>query len=171
MEADKNAKTEPAPIPLANAWAILTLQEVEKRPFSYQPSIPITTPATVKQTMEVSTKPSKPTARHTKNHAKQKVRTSKGGTRPTTNHQCMDKAVRIINERISYSYVSEQDKTVLFIQSMPTSKPQTQHQQTEEEQMDDALETIHIALIGEISLLRKISIGNTRLVHALKKII
>ena len=36
--------------------------------------------------------------------------------------------------------------------------------------MDDALETINIALTGATSLLRKISIGNTRLVQALKKI-
>ena len=36
--------------------------------------------------------------------------------------------------------------------------------------MDDVLETMHIALSGARSLLRKISTGNTRLVHALKKI-
>ena len=36
--------------------------------------------------------------------------------------------------------------------------------------MDDVLETIHIALSGATSLFRKISTGNTRLVHALKKI-
>ena len=35
--------------------------------------------------------------------------------------------------------------------------------------MDDILETIHIALSGETSLLRKIYTGSTRLVHALKK--
>ena len=62
---------------------------------------------------------------NTKNHPEQKVGTSKGGTRPTTNHQCMDKAVRTINEGISYSYVSEQDKTVSFIQSMPTNQQAT----------------------------------------------
>ena len=38
------------------------------------------------------------------------------------------------------------------------------------EQMDDVLETIHIALSGTTSLPRKISTGNTRLVHALNKI-
>ena len=36
--------------------------------------------------------------------------------------------------------------------------------------MDDVLETIHIALSGATSPLRKISTGNTRVVHALKKI-
>ena len=55
-----------APIQLANAWDTFTEQEVEKRNFSCQPSIPITTPATIKQTMEVSTKQSKPTARNQK---------------------------------------------------------------------------------------------------------
>ena len=45
-----------------------------------------------------------------------------------------------------------------------------QSQQTEEEQMDDILETIHIALSGATSLRMNISTGNTRLVHALKKI-
>ena len=41
-------------------------------------------------------------------------------------------------------------------QCQPISKPQTQHQQTE--------------VSGAKSLLRKISTGNTRLVHTLKKI-
>ena len=59
---------------------------------------------------------------NTKNNAEQKVRTSKGGTRPTTNHQCMDKADRAINEGFSCSYVSEHNKTVPFIQSMPTKQ-------------------------------------------------
>ena len=47
---------------------------------------------------------------------------------------------------------------------------QAQTQQTEEEQMDDVLETIHIALTGATSLLMRISTGDTRLVPALKKI-
>ena len=85
--------------------------------------------------------------------------------------RCMDKPVRTINEGISCSYVSEPDKTVPFSQSRPNNhQPTTQHQQTEEEHMDDVLETIHIALSGGTSLLRKISTGNTRLVHAFKKI-
>ena len=46
----------------------------------------------------------------------------------------------------------------------------TPTKQTEEEQMDNVLETIHIALSGATSLLKKISTGNIRLVHALKKI-
>ena len=36
--------------------------------------------------------------------------------------------------------------------------------------MDDVLETMHIALSGTTSLLRKIYTGNTHLVHARKKI-
>ena len=59
---------------------------------------------------------------NTKNNAEQKVRTSKGGTRPTTNHQCMDKAVRTINEGISCSYVSE---PVPFRQTIPTNQQVT----------------------------------------------
>ena len=55
-------------------------------------------------------------------------------------------------------------------QCQPISKPQTQHQQTEEEQLDDVLETMHIALTAATSLLRRISTGNTRLEPALKKI-
>ena len=62
---------------------------------------------------------------NTKNHAEQKVRISKGGSRPTTIHQSMYKAVRTINEGISYSYVSEQAKTVPSIQSMPTNQQAT----------------------------------------------
>ena len=59
------------------------------------------------------------------NNAEQKVGKGKGGTRPTTKHQCMDKAVRTINERFSGSYVSEQDKTVPFSQSMPINQQAT----------------------------------------------
>ena len=60
-----------------------------------------------------------------KNNTEQKIRTSNGGTRPTTIHQCMDKAVRTINEGISCSYVSEPDKTAPFRQSMPTNQQAT----------------------------------------------
>ena len=55
-------------------------------------------------------------------------------------------------------------------QCQSISKPQTQHQQTEEDHMDDVLETIHIALTGATSLYRKISTGNTHLVPAPRKI-
>ena len=44
-------------------------------------------------------------------------------------------------------------------QCQPISKPQTPHQQTEEEQMDDLLETKHIALSNKTSLLRNILPG------------
>ena len=68
IEADKKAKTAPAsqrttqkqdsrkpdPIPLANAWATLIVQEVENGPFM-QTINSITKPTTIKQTMEVST--------------------------------------------------------------------------------------------------------------------
>ena len=66
--------------------------------------------------------------------------------------------------RTKRSFSGPQDK-----QSRPVSRIQTKQQQNEE-QMDDVLETIQIALSGATSLLRKISTGNTRLVPALKKI-
>ena len=50
----------------------------------------------------------------TKISAEQEVRNEKGGNQPTTNHQCMDKAICTINEGISCSYVSEPNKTVIF---------------------------------------------------------
>ena len=49
-------------------------------------------------------------------------------------------------------------------------KPRTQHQQNKEEQMDDVLETINIAIPEEISLIRNITTGNTHLVPAFNKI-
>ena len=56
------------------------------------------------------------------------------------------KAVPAMNEQISGSYVSEPDKTVPFSQSMPTNQQATNPiQQTEKEQMEDVLETIHIS--------------------------
>ena len=66
--------------------------------------------------------------------------------------------------RTKRSFSGPQDK-----QPRPVSRIQTKQQQNEE-QMDDVLETIQIALSGATSLLRKISTGNTRLVPALKKI-
>ena len=53
-----------APYITGNAWATLTVHKLEKRPFSCQPYIPITTPATIEQPMELSTKQSEPTARN-----------------------------------------------------------------------------------------------------------
>ena len=68
---------------------------MEKRSFSCQPSIPITRP----ETNGSNYKTIKPNSKelNTKNNAEQKGGTGKGGTRPTTNHPCMDKAVRTIN--------------------------------------------------------------------------
>ena len=119
MESEKKTKTipasqqttpkqdirKPAPITLANAWATLTVQEVENRSFSCKSLIPITTTATIQQTMEVNTEQSKLTARNSQ--AEQRVETSKGGTRPKTSHQYMYKAACTINEGIFDSYISE----------------------------------------------------------------
>ena len=85
----------------------------------------------------------------------------------------MDKAICIINEGISGSYVNEPDKTVIFRttgQSIPTTQQAVNTTQTKQEQMDDVLETINIALTGAASLLRKISTENTRLLPELPKI-
>ena len=109
---------------LLYAWVTLTVQEVEKRSFSHQPSIPITKPVTIEQPMEVSQKQSNPTARSSIPKTDQIVGKCKGGSRLPTNHQCMDKSVRTINEGFSDSYVSEQDKTVPLSQSM---QPITSH--------------------------------------------
>ena len=60
--------------------------------------------------------------------AEQEVGTGKGGNRPTTIHQWMDKAICTINEGISGSYVSEPDKTEIFRtigQSIPTKQQAT----------------------------------------------
>ena len=107
-----------------------------------------------------ATNGSKPNSKelNTKNNAEQAVGPGKGGTRPTTNHQCLV---------ISGFYVSEPDKIVPFSQSMPTKQQTTNTTPTiEEEQMDNVLETIYIVLISATSLLRRISTGNTRLVPA-----
>ena len=50
----------------------------------------------------------------TNSYAEQEFGTRKCVNRTTTNHQCMDKAVCIINELISGSYVSEPDKMDIF---------------------------------------------------------
>ena len=65
---------------------------------------------------------------NTKNNAEQEVGNGKGGIRPTTNHQCRDKTLRNINNRVSDSSVSEPDKTAPFRtigQSIPTSQQAT----------------------------------------------
>ena len=64
----------------------------------------------------------------TKSSAEQEVGNGKGGNRPTTNQQCMDKAICTINEGISGSYVSEPNKRATFRnigQSIPTKQQAT----------------------------------------------
>ena len=56
----KQSNRKPAPIPLTNAWATLTVQEVEKRTFSRTSSTPLATTSNAPK--EVSTK--QPTARN-----------------------------------------------------------------------------------------------------------
>ena len=51
---------------------------------------------------------------NTKIEAEQEAGTSKGGVRPTTNYQCLDKTVRTIDNGLSISYISEPDKTTTF---------------------------------------------------------
>ena len=63
-----------------------------------------------------------------KNQPEQEAGTCKGGLRPTTNTQCLDKALRTVNNGISTSYSSQPDKTVLFRttgQATPTSQQDT----------------------------------------------
>ena len=54
--------------------------------------------------------------------------------------------------------------------SGPSANQSASHKQSEEEQMDDVLETIDIAVTGATSIPRNISNGNTRQIPALKKI-
>ena len=79
--------------------------------------------------MQISTKQPKPTSRiQYQKQAEQEVVTGNGGIHPTTNHQCLYKTLRTINEGVSRSYVSVPDKTVPFrtiSQAMPTSQQAT----------------------------------------------
>ena len=138
-----------------------------------QPSMPITTPTAIKQTMEVSTKQSKPTARNSMPKTMQNRKSEPAKVVPapqqTTNAWTKPFVLSMKEFHVATS-ANRTKRTPSANQGQPFSKPHTQHQQTEEEQMDAVLETIHIALSGATSILRKISTGNTRLVHTLKKI-
>ena len=170
----KQVNRNPAPIPLKNAWASLTIQEVAKRPFSGLPSTPQSTH--IEEPIEVSTNQPKQTTRNSipKSRQNRKAEPVKvvSAPQPTTNAwtkpfvpSTMDfplatSANRTKRPRSGQSTNQQQQKQTI----------QTKRQQHEEEQMDDVLETIQIALSGATSLLKKISIGNTCLVPALKKI-
>ena len=121
----KHDNRKPAPIPLANAWATLTVHEV----VLFTPTINShnntrnhqATNGSKYKTIKANSK-----ELNTKNNAEEKVRTSKGSTRPTANHQCMEKAVRTINKGISCRFDSKQDKTFPFHpsnQCQPISTP------------------------------------------------
>ena len=161
----KQSTRNPAPIPLKNAWASLTIQEVVKRPFSGPPSSPQC--ANVEEPMEESTKQ---TARDSvpKTSQNRKPEPVKVVSAPQQIPNAWTKP--FVPSIISTSYSSQPDKRSFSgpqdKQPRPVSRIQTKQQQNEE-QMDDVLETIQI---GATSLLRKISTGNTRLVPALKKI-
>ena len=101
---------------------------------------------------------------NTKNNVKQKVGTSKGGTRPQPTTNAWSKLFVPSMKEFPAATSANWTKRSL---SMPTNQQATNTTPTnEEEHMDDVLETIHIALAGERSLLRRISTENTRLVHA-----
>ena len=59
-------------------------------------------------TNEIKYQTTKPNSKafNTKNNAEQEVGTGKGGILLTTKYQCLDKALRTINEGVSSSYVS-----------------------------------------------------------------
>ena len=123
----KQVNINPAPIPLENACATLTVQEVEKQPFSEQPSTPQTT--TIEEPMKVGIKPPKQTARNSipKTIQNRKSEPVKVVSAPQQTTNAWTK-LRTINDGVSGRYVSEPDKTVHFKtigQSMPTSQQAT----------------------------------------------
>ena len=158
MDAEKKANTAPASqrtthtqdsknsaiIPLANAWATFAVQEVEKRSLSCQPSIPITTPTTIEQPMEVSTKQSKPTAKNSipKTMQNRKSEPEKvGPALQQTTNAWTEPSMK------EFPVATSANRTERFLSEnhcQPISKPHKQNQQTEE-QMDEVLEkyTLH----------------------------
>ena len=108
----------------------------------------------------------------TKSSAEQEVGNRKGGNPQQITNAWTKPCVPSMNEfpvALSANLTKRKFSEISANQYQPSSKPQTQHQQNKDEQMDDVLETINIASIGATSLLWKMSTGNTRLVPALKK--
>ena len=109
------------------------------------------------------------TTKTNSNNAEQEVGTVKSGILPTTNDQCLDKALRTINEGVSGSYVRKPEKTVPFWAidlSIPTSQQGTNTTNRERTNRRCTRNNTHCAT----SLIRRISTGNTRLVPALEEI-
>ena len=178
VSTTKHVNRITAPIPLKNAWVSLTIQEVGNQPSTQQTT-------TIEEPMEVSTKPkhsvrnSKPMEVSTK--PKHTVRNSKPfqNRKPepvkvvSAPQQAINAWTRpFVPSIMEFPVAMSENRSLsgpLTKQDPPVGKLQAIRQQNEE-QMDDVLETIQIALTGATSLLRKISTGNTRLVPALKKI-
>ena len=122
--------------------------------------------------MEVSTNQSKPTARNSIPKTMQNRKSESANVVPVpqqTTNRLTNPFVPSMKEFPVSMSANRTKRSLSANQGQPISKPQTQHQQTEKEQMDDVLETIHIALSGATYLLRTISTGNTHLVHVLIK--
>ena len=167
-----------APIPLKNAWTSLTIQEVGKQPSTQQTT-------TIGEPMEVSTKPrqsvrnSKPmevsaTPNHTVRNSKPFQNRKPEPVKVVAAPQQATNAwtIPLVPSMMEFPVAMSANRSIsrpLAKQDPPVGKLQA-IRQGNEEQMDDVLETIQIALTGATSLLRKISSGNTRLVPALKKI-
>ena len=178
VSTTKQVNRVPAPIPLKNAWASSTIQEVGKQPSTHQTT-------TIGEPMEVSTKPgqsvrnSKPfevctkpknTVRNSKPFQNKKPEPVKivSATQQATNAWTRPFVPSMMEFPVAMS-ANRSLSGPLAKQDPPVGKLQAIRQQNEE-QMDDVLQTIQIALTDATSLLRKISTGNTRLVPALKKI-
>ena len=178
VSATKQVNRIPAPIPLKNAWTALAVQEVGRKP-STQQTTTIRDPMEVStksqqsvrnsKPMEVSAKP-KHTVRKSQPLQTRKPEPVKVVSAPQPANNAWTRP--LVPSMMEFPVAMSANRSLpgpLAKQDQPAGKPQAMRQEYEE-QIDDVLETIQIALTGATSLLRKISAGNTRLVQALKKI-
>ena len=162
VSATKQVNGIPAPIPLKNAWTALAVQEVGRKPSTQQVT-------TIRDPMEVSTK-SQQSVRKSKPHQTRKPEPVKVVAAPQPASNAWTRP--LVPSMMEFPVAMSANRSLpgpLAKQDPPAGKPQAMRQENEE-QIEELLETIQIALTGATSLLRKISAVNTRLVPALKKI-
>ena len=138
VSTTKQVNRIPAPIPLKNAWASLTIQEVGKQSSTQQTT-------TIGEPIEVSTKP-KHTVRNS-NHFRTGNQNRNGSVRPSTSYQCLDKTIR--------TSMMEFPVAMSANRSLSGHWPSKTHQSASYKQyankrgtIHDVLETIQIALTG-----------------------
>ena len=129
---NQTSQQKPVPIPLKNAWPSLTIQEVEKRPFSEQSSTPQTT--TIGEQMEVRTKQPKQTARNSipKTMQNRKPETVKVVSAPQQTTNAWTKP--FVSSIMEFLVATSANRTKLSLsgpsakQYQPVNKLQTKHQ-------------------------------------------